>query len=104
MRAWGRLGLSYQGLPTVLAGGPFSGIHVDPFDTDMARIAIQQLLVEKGVLTELELDEKFRELKYTRMQKMREENEAKVKEMKTRAALGLNPNQPILGPDGRPIQ
>jgi len=87
---WARVGLQVD------------GVQVNSLDSKMQIGAVQQLLVEAGVLDKDEIDELYRKLKYEVLHSMREELEPQVKAAKTAAMLGVRPGQrpPLLGPHG----
>ena len=109
-KAWRRLDMDFRGIPTVIADVmPVNGIHVEIFDQQCTLMALQQVLMDNGLLDKTELDEKFREAKYTIMHDVRVQNEEQIKAMRDaaleqekRAALGLPPKR-LLGPHGEQL-
>jgi hypothetical protein len=89
---WARVGLAPD------------GVAVNSLDSKMQIDAVQQLLVEAGILDKDEIDELYRKLKYEVLHNMRQELEPQIREAKTAAMLGVNPKGPrLLGPHGEQL-
>jgi hypothetical protein len=96
--------MSFHGVPLAYQGRiPINGISVELYDLECRTLVLSQIMLEHLDLDEEEMDEKFRQFKITAMRNIREQNEATVRRNRVAASLGINPNKPILGPDGNPL-
>jgi hypothetical protein len=97
-RAWARIGMSFHGVPTCIAG-QVNGIQVNIFDERIRLATMQEFLIEAGICTLDELDEKFRANKLEAMQEMRANNEDAVKAAFIKQKIAT-PDKRLLGPHG----
>ena len=100
-RAWARVGMSFHGVPTCIAN-QVPGIAVNIYDLKLRIETMQSLLIEAGVFTAEECDERFREIKLADMQRMRAESEETVKQQQLQQMMAV-PDHRILGPNGEPL-
>lgn len=102
-RAWARVGMSFHGVPSSLPPGTFDGVTVNIFDERMRAMALQRVLINAGLVTEDEIDELYREIKYEIMHEMRMSYEEHVKRVKLQQQIAVPAPNRIIGPDGRPL-
>lgn len=104
LAAESQIKLLNESLAWARAGMDTSGINISSFDNQANIMALQKVLIEKGILTQDEVDEEFRLFKIDVMRIVRENNEEQIKEMKQRMALGLRPSsRKLLGPYGEEL-
>lgn len=101
-RAWARIPMSYQGVPTCFPDGAFDGIKVDSFDLKMRIHTMQVLMLKAGICTEEEIEQTFCELKLEALQQIREQYQSVVKLHQAQQMMAI-PDKRILGPDGQAL-
>lgn len=99
-RAWARIPMSFQGVPTCFPDGAFDGIKVNIFDEKLRNMALQKILIDNGLATQEEIDELYLELKLEVLQDIRRQYEQAVRRHKMEETLAL-PDKRLFGPDGK---
>lgn len=103
--AWARAGMNILSIPVGFANEVHApGMPIDLFDLEMQVEAMKSILLEK-VVSEKELNDRFKETILDKLQHIRAHNEVAVREARTRTNLGLSPDKSkkLLGPGGQPL-
>lgn len=101
-RAWARIPMSFQGVPTCLPDGAFDGVKIDIFSEKMRSSALQKIIIDAGLATLEEIDEVYQNLKVEAMQTIRNDYEDYVKRQKLQQKMAL-PDKRLFGPNGEVI-
>jgi hypothetical protein len=93
LKKWDELGMKAMG---TLPESPFPGIGVEIFHMELSQNTLVECLIEKGIFTREELDEKFKQHKLDRLVDIREMNEEQVKEARRRQQIAIGDVEPKL--------
>jgi len=103
-KEYARNQMSYAGVIEAYRAVPIlpGGFPVDPFYHEMWLESLQDILIDKGLVTRDELNELWRQKMITRMETVLGTVLPQLKEARTKAALGIQ-DKKIIGPGGYPI-
>jgi hypothetical protein len=99
-RAWARIPMSFEGVPTCFPDGAFDGVKVDIFSEKIHVSALQKVIIDAGLATQDEIDEVYQTMKTEVMQTIRTEYEDWVRRQTLQQKMAL-PDKRLLGPDGQ---
>ena len=103
-RAWARAGMQAIRTPIGIADQVcMGGLKSDMFDDEMKFIGLAELIVESGMFTHQQMDDAYKTAKLRNLRGIREQNEERVREHRTRNMLGIKDKR-IIGPHGNPIE
>lgn len=101
-KAWARAGMVFKGSPDSMMNLPFvGGIPVEIYSLEKKFEVLMQVIIEAGLITQEDLDIKYRLHKAAMLKRIREANEDRVKKERTAQQLGI-PTR-LIGPDGQPL-
>ena len=101
--AWNRAGMSFLGIPNAYAQHiPIRGINIELFDLEMKVQMLKSLIIEFLDIDEEEVEERFRHAKLEIMRGIRDREEDNIRRSRVQQMLQV-PQNPIIGPDGRPL-
>ena len=99
LQRWEILGMRAGGVP---AGFQAPGISVEIFELEMRLHTAINLLIEKGIITQEEADEKYQQNMLDRLTAIREANEEQIKKARMAQQIAVA-QKSILGPNGQPF-
>lgn len=99
LKRWEMLQFPFVGVPSILAGTAFQGILVDPLETLIRIQSLVELLVDKGIVTQDEVDDAMTAKVLRRMKALRK----KIEQERSTQRLAVV-KKGLLDPSGKPFQ
>ena len=96
MVRWNRMGMIAQGVPTSLSDAA-PGIPIEILETSLKTQNMMEVLLEKGILTEEEVNERYCIMAEEFFRKTREANEERIRRQRIAAGVG---KKTLFGPNG----
>lgn len=98
-RAYARAGMSFNGIPAAMSGGPWSGLNVEIYDLEVRTLLLQNIIQEQFGISDDDINRQFRELKYKLLHDVRIAVEPDIKRARLEAQVGVQKSR-IVGPHG----